>query len=282
MVVLLLLDGWGVAPASVANAISAAKTPTFLSLIKEYPVALLDTENKSLNARYLTMGSGREISDERTEVATTLSSIIAAAGLTQVKIAETERFAALTHFFNGHHQDKFGGESWKIISSKIGQKDASPCLTMRRTVKELINVISADQTPAFVAAAIPCLDLTAAKGDFSENKKAVEAVDKVLKDVLAAVRNKNGILVITAAGGNVEKSKDVATDMPDTAMNDNPIPLAIVGQAFKGKTIGLADPLNNDLSLLTPAGTLADLAPTLLKIMQLIQPDDMTGESLID
>lgn len=282
MVVLLMLDGWGVAPASIANAITAAKTPTFLNLIKEYPVALLDPGDKSLNARYLTLGSGREIADENSESEINLSSIISAADLKQVKIAETERFAALTHFFNGHHEDKFNGEEFKIISSKIGSKDAKPCLTMRRTAKEIIKVISADETPAFLAAAIPCLDLTAAKGDFLENKKAAEAVDKVLKDIFLAVSNKNGILIITAAGGNAEKSRDLAADRPDTGLTDNPVPLLIIGSEFKGKTIGLADPLNNDLSLLTPAGKLADLAPTILKIMKLDKPEEMTGTSLID
>ncbi|MFA6194521.1 MAG: hypothetical protein WC719_02100 [Patescibacteria group bacterium] len=282
MVVLVLLDGWGVAPASIANAITAAKTPTFLNLIKEYPVALLDAGDKSLNARYLTLGGGRELADENIEPEATLSSIIAAAGLKQAKVAETERFAALTHFFNGHHEDKFAQEDWKIISSKIGSKTIKPCLTMKRTAKEIIDSISSDDAPAFLAAAIPCLDLTAAGGDFLENKKAVEAVDKVLKDIFAAVSAKNGILIITAAGGNVEKSKDMAADFPDTERTSNPVPLIIVGSEFKGKTIGLADPLNSDLSSLTPAGTLADVAPTILKIMKLTQPSGMTGKSLVE
>jgi len=283
MVVLLLLDGWGVAPASVANAITAAKTPTFLNLVKEYPVALLNPgNNKSLNARYLTLGSGREITDEKTEARVNLSSVIAAAGWKQIKIAETERFAALTHFFNGHYEDKFPGEDWKIISSKIGSKEAKPSLTLSRTVKEIINTISSEEAPAFLAAAIPYLDLAAAGGDFLENKKAVETVDKILKDIFLAVTAKNGILIITAANGNVEKTRDLATDLPDIGLTGNPVPLIIVGSEFKGKTIGLADPLNSDLSSLVPAGTLADLTPTILKIMKLAKPAAMTGKSLIE
>ena len=281
MVVLLVLDGWGVAPLGEANAITAAKTPTFSNLIKEYPVALLDPGDKSLNARYLSMGIGREAADENIESAASLSAAISAAGLKQVKISETERFAALTHFFNGHHEDRFIGEEWKIISSKTGTKEAKPCLTLKRTAKEIINTINSEEAPVFLAAAIPCLDLAAAKGDFSENKKAVQAVDKVLKDIAAAVDNKGGILVITAAAGNVEHSRDLAIDMPDTAPTDNPVPLVIAGPEFKGKTIGLADPLNSDLSLLTPAGTLADIAPTILKMMGLEKPAEMSGESLV-
>jgi len=282
MVVLLILGGWGVAPASFANAVTAAKTPTFLNLIKEYPVALLNPGHKSLNARYLTLGSGREISDENLESAVTLSSVIAAAGLKQTKIAETERFAALTHFFNGHQEDKFPKEEWKIVSSRIGSKEATPQLTLKRTAKEIINSIASEEAPDFLAAAIPYLDLIAAAGDFAANKKAVEAVDKILKDISLAVDNKKGILIITAAGGNAERSKDLATGLPDTGLTDNPVPLLIVGAEFKGKTIGLADPLNNDLSSLTPAGTLANLAPTILKIMKLAKPAAMTAASLTE
>lgn len=282
MVVLLFLDGWGVAPASDANAIKAAKTPAFLNFIKEYPVALLNPGDKSLNARYLTLGAGQEINDENIESAVNLSSVISAAGLKQVKIAETERFAALTHFFNTHHKDKFAGEEWKIISSKLGSKEVKPLLTAKRTVKEIINLINSEEAPAFLAAAIPCLDLTAAAGNFLENKQAAEAIDKLLKNIFSAVSLKDGILIITAAGGNAEKSRNLATDRPDTKMTDNPVPFLIVSSEYKGKTIGLADPLNNDLSSLTPAGTLADVAPTILKIMKLEKPAEMTGESLVE
>lgn len=282
MVVLLLLDGWGVAPAGEANAITAAKTPTFLNLVKEYPVALLKAASQGWNSRYLTLGAGREIANENTELKINLSAVIASAGLKQVKIAETERFAALTHFFNTHHEDKFPGEEWKIISSKTGSKTAKPGLTLKRTVKEIISAVEAEEAPAFIAAAIPCLDLVAASGNFWEIKKAAEAVDKSLKEIFLAVSNKNGLLIITAAGGNAEKSRNLASDLPDTELTDNPVPFLIVGAEFKGKTIGLDDPLASDLSSLTPAGTLADVAPTILKIMKLVKPAEMTGESLIE
>jgi 2,3-bisphosphoglycerate-independent phosphoglycerate mutase len=79
----------------------------------------------------------------------------------------------------------------------------------------------------------------------------------------------------------VEKSRNISLDISDIGLTDSPVPLVIVGTEFKGKTIGLADPLNNDLSSLTPAGTLADVAPTILRIMNLNKPDEMTGESLV-
>ena len=282
MVVLLLLDGWGVAPANDANAIAAAKTPNFLNFIKEYPVALLNPGTSGLNARYLTLGAGREVGDESSELKINLSSIISGAGLSQVKIAETERFAALTHFFNTHQENKLPFEEWKIISSTTKSKKPKYLLTLKKTVKEIIDTISSEHGLRFLAAALPCLDLAAAGGDFLETKKAVEIVDKALKEIFLAVTQKEGVLIITAAGGNAEKTKDIATDLPDTGLTDNPVPLLIIGEEFKGKTIGLADPLNSDLSSLTPAGTLADVAPTILKIMKLDKPVEMTGKSLVE
>lgn len=281
-VVLLLLDGWGVAPAGEANAIAAVKTPTWLNLIKEYPVATLNPGDKSLNARYLTLGAGREIAKENTEVATTLTTVLAAADLKQVKIAETERFAALTHFFNGHAENKSSGEDWKIISSEAGDHTVKLSLALKRTVREIIKAIDCDEPADFIAAAIPYLDLAAASNDFAVVEKAVEAVDKSLKKILTAVEVKNGVLIISAAGGNAEKMRNLGTELADKDMTNNPVPLLIIGQEFKGKTIGLTDPISNDLSLLAPAGTLADLAPTILKILGLELPAEMTRKSLID
>lgn len=281
-VVLLLIDGWGVAPANEFNAITLAKTPIFLNLIKEYPVALLGPGTCSWNARYLTIGAGQEITSEDTEPLVTLSTVLAAAKLKQIKIAETERFAALTYFFNGRAEQKLSGEEWKIISSAGGQAAVKPALALQRTVKEIVKTVEADETFDFIVAAMPYLDLVAAASDVAVVKKAVEFLDKSLRPILAAVESKNGVLIISAAGGNVERMHHPGTDLIDNDKTSNPVPVIIIGPEFKGKTIGLADPLNNDLSLLATAGTLADLAPTVLQIMNLDKPIEMTGQGLFD
>jgi 2,3-bisphosphoglycerate-independent phosphoglycerate mutase len=281
-VVLLLLGGWGIAPPSEANAIASAKTPTFLDLIKEYPVALLTTGDKNLNARYLTLGAGREITEASSQVDITLTSVLAGAGLKQLKISETERFADLTHFFNGGAEDKANGEDWKIVSSEAGNHTVKLSLALRRTTKEAIRAIESDTPADLIVVAIPILDLTAASGDFKAVKKAAADLDAKLRNILDAVASKNGVAIITAAGGNAERLRNLATDFVDKEMTDNPVPFLIVGAEFKGKTIGLADPVNDDLSLLSPAGTLADVAPTILRIMGISQPTTMTGHSLIE
>lgn len=281
-VVLLLIDGWGVAPINEANAIMAAKIPTFLNLIEEYPVALLDVGKNNLNTRYLTIGSGEIVLEDNYQPLTSLSEIISKSGSHQLKIAETERFAALTHFFNSQSTDKFVGEEWKIISSDSGNSSVKPFLVLKKTVKEIVASIKAvNNKYDFIVAALPYLDLVAASGDFLGVKKAVQDIDKILRSILNAVLEVDGVLVVSAACGNVEKMHNINMDTPDLTMTNSPVPLIIIGKEYKGRTIGLADPLNSDLSLLAPAGTLADLAPTILKIMNLDKPESMTGESLI-
>ncbi len=281
-VVLLLLDGWGIAPAGESNAISASKTSVFSYLVKEYPVAVLTPGHNNLNARYLSLGSGRDIIDENMAVTGTLTAALSAAGLKQIKISETERFAALTHFFNGHAENKLIGEDWRIVSSEAGDHTVKPALAMQRTVKEIIKAIEGEEAPDLIIAAIPYLDLVAASGDFVSVKKAVLALDKKLKDIVASISAKGGMLIISSACGNAERMRNLGIDMPDTNFTDNPVPLLFIGPELKGKNIGLADPLNDDLSLLAPIGSLADLAPTILNILEVPVPREMTGTNLID
>lgn len=280
-VVFLLLDGWGIAPESEANAITAAKTPTFTNLIKEYPVALISAADKTLNARYLSLGVGQDLAQENLESAVTLTKILSDHNLKQIKITETERLAALTHFFNGHQESRLIGDDWQIISSEAGDHSIKPMLALTRIVRELIKALESDKYN-FLTVAIPTLDLVAVSGDFKAVKKAVEKIDKNLKKIVETILDKKGVLIISAACGNAENMKSMTTDLVDREMTNNPVPLIIIGEDFKGKTIGLSEPLNNDLSLLNPAGNLGDLAPTILSIMGLPSVIEMTGESLID
>lgn len=279
--VLLLLDGWGIAPLSEANLISSAKIPTFNNLIKEYPVALLSVPEKNINNRYLSIGSGRNIDDEKIVNEVTLSKVLADNNLNQIKITETERLAALTHYFNGHGEDKLTGEDWKILSSEPGDYSVKPSLVSGHISSELIKSLKSEKYK-FLAVSMPAIDLAAMTGNSKAVKKAIEVIDKNLKKIVEKVIEKKAVLIISSAGGNAENVKSMVTELIDKEMTNNPVPVIIVGESFKGKTIGLSEPLNNDLSLLAPAGSLEDLAPTILDIMNIDKPEEMTGKSLID
>jgi len=278
-VLLLLLDGWGVASSSEANAITSAKMPYFLNLIKEYPVAVIRTGTKNLNSRYLTIGSGQELAEiDRPTV--TLAKVLAAASLKQLKITEVERLAALTSFFNGGEEQAASGEDWRIISGSTGVEEKT-IKDISLFNKELAKAIKKG-TFDFLVAALPYLDLAAASGEKSTVQAAVTLIDKLLKKIVPLVLERKGVVLVCSAHGNAERIRDLRTDLPDTGMTDNPVPLVIVGEKFKGKVISGGDPVDNDLSLLSPAGTLADIAPTILKIFGLDQPREMSGKSLLE
>lgn len=277
--VLLLLDGWGIAPMTEANAVAGAKTPTFSKLIKDYPVALLETGDKTINTRYLSLGAGCDLENENEEPALTLTKIIADNNLKQLKITETERLAALTHFFNGHAEDRASGEEWAIVSSEASGHLIKPTLALKRIVKKTLEALEKEIFDLLVIS-IPTLDLVARGGDLATTVKVVNDLDKNLKRIVAKVQEKKGVVILSAAHGNAEKMRQPGIDVIDTEITANPVPLVLIGEDFKSQNIGWADPLSNDLSLLAPIGRLADLAPTILKIMGIEPPLEMTGKSL--
>lgn len=281
-VVLLLLDGWGIAPAGAGNAISTAKTPIFLNLIKEYPSALLAVGDKGLNARYLELGTGREMDLENGGPLSSLSGILADAGLRQKKITETERFAALTYFFNGRVEEQMKNEERQIVSSEINWHGFRFKNPSRRITKELLKSIKQEPTFDFIMAVLPALDLAAANADFEAVRKTAAALDYKLEKIVEAVLSRDGVLFISAACGNAEKTRIADTELMDREMTDNPVPVIIVGNKFKGRAIDPNDTISGDLSLSSPSGTLADIVPTILGILGLEKTAGMTGENLLE
>jgi 2,3-bisphosphoglycerate-independent phosphoglycerate mutase len=279
-VFLLLLEGWGITKKNEANAISDARTPNFLKLVKEYPAAILEANAPNINARYLILGSGLAVSDETQTVGNDLSAIISAAGLKQLKIFDSERLAALSSFFNGRREDRLPGEDWLSVSLEDNQQEINVLLALKRIMRESIKAIKHKQYN-FIVAACSALDIAATGGDFLETIKVAEALDKSLRSLALEVIEHQGILIISASGGNAERMKNMVTDLPDKNLTDNPVPFIIVGHDFKGKTIGLTDAPDGDLSLLAPAGSLSDIAPTILALMGIQKDAGMSGINLI-
>ena len=279
-VVLLLLDGWGIANKGEANAISSTKTLNFFKLTKEYPTAILETGAGSINARYLRLGSGYSFEDENGETESDLTKIISDNGLKQLKIFESERLVALSSFFNGHREEKLIGEDWLTVSSKNNNEPFDVFLSLKRIIRTSLKAIKSDNYD-FIAISISILDSIASSADFSETMRAVKTLDKAIGKVASEIIDRNGVLIISSTHGNAERMKNMATDLVDKDITDNPVPFIIIGQNFAGKTIGLKDAPEGDLSLLEPAGNLADIAPTILDLLKIKKPDSIVGVSLI-
>ncbi|MDD3777843.1 MAG: hypothetical protein PHH52_00470 [Patescibacteria group bacterium] len=267
-VFLLILDGWGIAPESEANALSLAKTPYISKLIKEYPAIILDTVKGSLNNRYLTLGAGSLVNSEEQIIYNDLSSVLASYNLRQLKIFDSERLAALSYFFNGRREDKLVAEDWLSISSATKNQAFDINFSTKKIFQESARAFKSGSYD-FIVATASILDYFASLGNMSATANAFEDLNRLIKKLTNEILDQGGVLIITATCGNAEKMLDFATDMPDKKNTDNPVPFILIGNQFKGRTIGPKDAPSGDLSLLETMGSIYNIAPTICKILNL-------------
>jgi len=197
-----------------------------------------------------------------------LGETIAKAGLQQLRVAETEKYAHVTYFFNGGLEEPFPGEDRVLILSPrdVATYDAKPEMSAAKVTEEAVRRIVEDDY-AFVLINYANPDMVGHTGILGAAVKAVETVDSELDQLADAVLAKEGSLVITADHGNCELMVDPKSGEPHTAHTTNPVPIFWIA----------ADAIDRRLR----DGSLADLAPTVLDLMHLPQPEQMTGRSLI-
>jgi 2,3-bisphosphoglycerate-independent phosphoglycerate mutase len=197
-----------------------------------------------------------------------LGEIIAKAELQQLRVAETEKYAHVTYFFNGGLEEPFPGEDRVLILSPrdVATYDAKPEMSAAKVTEEAVRRIM-DGAYAFVLINYANPDMVGHTGVLGATVTAVETVDSGLDRLAGAVLAKEGSLVITADHGNCELMLDTKSGEPHTAHTTNPVPIFWVAKDAIGRS--LRD------------GGLADLAPTILDLMHLPQPAEMTGRSLI-
>jgi 2,3-bisphosphoglycerate-independent phosphoglycerate mutase len=210
-----------------------------------------------------------------------LAQVISKAGLRQFHIAETEKYAHITFFLNGTLEDPFVGEDRKIIPSpKVASYDQAPEMSADEIVKETVKAIQSEAYDViFLNFANP--DMVAHTGNFDATIKGIEAVDRALDTLAEYTLASGGVLLITADHGNAEEVKNLQTGDMDKEHSTNPVPFVIVGEKYRGEAGPAGDPIDGDLSLMPPVGMLADVAPTVLSILGIDQPPEMTGRPLI-
>ncbi|MFC1612929.1 2,3-bisphosphoglycerate-independent phosphoglycerate mutase [Patescibacteria group bacterium] len=210
-----------------------------------------------------------------------IAKVISDAGLKQLHIAETEKYAHVTFFLNGGVEKEFEGEDRILVPSpRIESYDKKPEMSAKDITSNVIKEIN-KETYDFIVINFANPDMVGHTGKINATIKSVEAVDKCLKKIVNNVIAKNGALIVTADHGNSECMVDMQTGSIDKEHTTNPVPFIIVSNELEGKNSGKEDNISNDLSILTPSGILADVAPTVLKLMQLEKPAEMTGQSLI-
>ena len=204
------------------------------------------------------------------ELTETLGEIFAERGLKQLRIAETEKYPHVTFFMNGGRETVFPGEDRILVPSpKVATYDMKPDMSAYEVTDRLVEAIGSGKYDlVIVNYANP--DMVGHTGVMKAAVEAVEAVDKCLGRLREAVEKAGGLLLVTADHGNVEQMKDPQTGAPYTAHTLFDVPLIVVNARTAGRMVKLKN------------GRLADVAPTLLDLIGIPKPKQMTGESLVE
>ncbi|BBB32855.1 2,3-bisphosphoglycerate-independent phosphoglycerate mutase [Thermotomaculum hydrothermale] len=192
--------------------------------------------------------------------------VISKHGLKQLRIAETEKYAHVTFFFNGGEEKKFEGEDRILVPSpKVATYDLKPEMSAFEVTEKVLDAINNNKYDVIILNFANC-DMVGHTGVFEAAVKAVETVDQCVGKVADAVLKNNWHMLLTADHGNAEKMYDEEGN-PFTAHTTNPVPFCLISEKYKGRRV--------------KNGALKDLAPTMLEILGIEKPEEMTGESLI-
>ncbi len=226
-------------------------------------------------------GLDMEVAYPAEAIPTCLANVWSDHGLKQLHIAETEKYAHVTFFFNAMREKEFPREERVLIPSpKVASYDQKPEMSARAITRRVIEEIESGKYDGVVMNyANP--DMVGHTGKVKPTVEAIGVVDECLGKLEAAVTAAGGVLVITADHGNAEEVQNLQTGEIDKEHATNPVPLIICGKQYEGQVNSELQELEWDLSLLQPVGILADVAPTVLKIMGIRQPAGMTGQSLL-
>lgn len=198
-------------------------------------------------------------------ITNSLGELVSKLGLTQLRLSETEKYAHVTYFFNGGIEKPFAGETRILVPSpRVKTYDLQPEMSAEELTDKLAVAIESLVYDVIVCNYANC-DMVGHTGDFAAAVFAAQAVDKALGRIVESIDKAGGILLITADHGNIEQMVDPKTGQAHTAHTMNPVPLLCLGHDYK----------------LDSGGNLADIAPTILEILGIEKPIEMTGRSLL-
>ena len=199
-----------------------------------------------------------------------LANVMADANLRNLRVAETEKYAHVTYFFNGGIEKPFPGEDRVLIpSQKVATYDLAPEMSAPGIADKVVKAVN-DTAFDVIIVNFANADMVGHSGKLEPTIKAVETVDAQLSRIYTAVKQRGGHLLVTADHGNAEMLIDPVTGGPHTAHTTNPVPFILIGPD--------TDPAHH--AILKPGGSLRDISPTILQLLYLKKPTEMTGETL--
>lgn len=205
-----------------------------------------------------------------------IGKVISDAGLTQLLIAETEKYAHVTYFFNGYRDEPFPRQTKILIPSRnVDRHDSEPRMMAMAIADKVVDAIKHHEFDVIIVN-FANADMVAHTGNFNAGVIAVQTVDEQLGRVVRACEETGSYLVVTADHGNAEVMVDAMTGHPETTHDPNPVPLYIVGPGLKR-----AEEERTPVNSFGATGILADVAPTALALLGIPKPEAMTGQDLL-
>jgi len=196
-----------------------------------------------------------------------LANVMAKLNMRNLRVAETEKYAHVTYFFNGGVEEPFPGEERALVASpKVATYDLKPEMSAQGIADAVVHAVEKGAFDVIIVN-FANADMVGHSGKIPPTVKAVETVDGCLAQILTAVRQRGGAMLVTADHGNAEMMIDPATGGPHTAHTTNPVPLIMIAEDAKSY-------------FLRPDGALQDISPTVLGMLGVAQPKEMTGHDL--
>lgn len=210
-----------------------------------------------------------------------LAEVISKNNLKQFHIAETEKYGHVTYFLNGTVEEPFPGEDRMLVPSpQVSNYSEVPAMSSADVTKGAVAAIDSGKYD-FIVINFANADMVAHTGNLAATIAACESIDAGLGEIVNHTLAHKGVVVVTADHGNAEELLNLQTSVMDKEHSVNPVPCLVISDEFRGQAGPGGDPPEGDLSLLTPVGVLADVAPTVLKLMGIDKPPEMTGVPLI-
>ncbi|MFH1565333.1 MAG: hypothetical protein ABIC82_05845 [bacterium] len=292
---LIIIDGWGIAQESENNLISLTPTPRFDKLAETYPSTVLvnpldaatleqPNEDACRLSHYL-IGTSRVENDisalekQNPLAVNSLSRIISKNNLKQLYLADVEKFPQLTFFYRGCYSKLLENEEQILVQNDIKKEyKPAPEMNIKNIFKEL-NKQFETRKFNFIVINLSNIDVMAHTGDRKDTIKAIKIVDKYLGEITQKILNWEGDVLITADHGKAEKFFEQDTEKKVHTKSN--VPFIFVSSKTEGQSFPQVKLLGNDLSHVRPSGFLTDIAPTILKILNIKKPSEMMGKSLI-
>ncbi|MDO8676183.1 MAG: 2,3-bisphosphoglycerate-independent phosphoglycerate mutase [Candidatus Azambacteria bacterium] len=214
---------------------------------------------------------------EPLKIENSLAKMISDAGKTQVHIAETEKYAHITYFFNGGIENSFPKEERIIVPTmRDSNFEENQAMSAEEITEKIIESINSKKYD-FIVVNYANADMIAHTGNFKSTVSAIEILDKEMGQLMAESLKANAVLIITSDHGNADEMIDLLTGQPHTEHTSNPVPFYLIANDFKQEKT----PEEVELGKIGVDGILADVTPTILELLGLKQPPEMTGKSLL-